>query len=112
MSDLYEITMSALAREIALSREQLLERARRRGGTASMIISSVCNEHKNSDLRANDPAIMRAFNERFEFLESQRYDLLAALKHCVDGLGSQPGYVSTLALSYAVTAIAKAEGRS
>jgi hypothetical protein len=38
-------------------------------------------------------------------------DLLAALKSCVDGLGCQPGYVNTLALSRAQHAIAKAESR-
>ncbi len=39
-------------------------------------------------------------------------ELLRALKNCVDGLGCQPGYVNTLALSVAQQAIAKAEGRS
>jgi hypothetical protein len=38
-------------------------------------------------------------------------ELLEALKNCVDGLGCQPGYVGTLALSRARAAIAKAEGR-
>ncbi len=44
----------------------------KRGGTASMIVSSVCREHRNSDLRADDPDIMRAFNEHFKELEAQR----------------------------------------
>lgn len=52
----------------------------RRGGTASMIISSVCNKHRNSDLRADNPDILRALNERFEVLEAQRDELLEALK--------------------------------
>lgn len=42
-----------------------------RGSTASMIVSSVCNEHKNSDLRADHPDILRAFNERFDVLDSR-----------------------------------------
>lgn len=36
-----------------------------------MIVASVCNEHRNSDLRADDKDILRAFNERFEELESE-----------------------------------------
>ena len=38
-------------------------------------------------------------------------ELLEALRNCVDGLGCQPGYVNTLALTRAQAAIAKAEGR-
>jgi hypothetical protein len=38
-------------------------------------------------------------------------ELLEALKSCVEGLGCQPGYVNTLALSRAQAAIDRAEGR-
>lgn len=47
-----------------------IRKRRDRGGTASMIVSSVCNEAKNSDLWASDPRIMRAFNDRFDELEA------------------------------------------
>ena len=39
-------------------------------------------------------------------------ELLTSLRNCVDGLGCQPGYVNSLALTRAQSAIAKAEGRS
>lgn len=51
-------------------REAMLRRAKERGGTASMIICAVSHEARNSDLRADYPPILRAFNERFELLEA------------------------------------------
>lgn len=51
-----------------------------------MIFSSVCNERRNSDLRANDPDIMRAINERFTVLETERDEAvkrIAALEHAL-----------------------------
>lgn len=57
-----------------------LARIQARGGTSSMIVSAVCNEHRNSDLRADNPDILRALNERFEALEKIADDWEAAAK--------------------------------
>lgn len=42
-----------------------------RGGTASMIVASVCNELRNSDLRADDVDILSAFNDRFDDMDAR-----------------------------------------
>jgi hypothetical protein len=47
----------------------------KRGGTATMILRAVCNERKNSDLRADDADILRAFNEHFAELEEQHEEV-------------------------------------
>jgi len=39
-------------------------------GTADQIIRAICNEYRNSDLRADDPDIRRRLNERFAVLEA------------------------------------------
>lgn len=81
-----------------------------RGGTPSMIVASVCNEHCNSDLRADNPDILRAFNERFKALELQRDELLEALKR-IEGIGFQAENNYAAAWEIATAAIEKAEGR-
>ena len=43
----------------------------KRGGTASMIVASVCNEHRNSDLLASDAGILCAFNEELDAARAQ-----------------------------------------
>lgn len=48
-------------------------------GTASRIVFRICNEYRNSDLRADNKAILLALNERFSELEQERDALLALL---------------------------------
>lgn len=50
------------------------KRVEGRGGTAAMIVGSVARELglAMAQVPANTPALMRAINERFEYLERQR----------------------------------------
>ena len=65
------------------------------------------------DSREEARRILESPNRAYELLNliGVRDELLEALRNCVDGLGCQPGYVNTLALTRAQAAIAKAEGR-
>lgn len=51
----------------------------RSNGTADQIIRAVCNEYRNSDLRADNPEIRHRLNERFADLErkARALELLA-----------------------------------
>lgn len=58
------------------------------------------------------PGQMRRLLAELRALRAERAasgDLLAALRDCVDGLGSQPGYLSALAIRRAEIAVGKAE---
>ena len=54
---------------------------------AGSIIAKVCNEHRNSDLRADNPEIIRALNEAHE----KDLKLISALEQELDGVASDYG---------------------
>lgn len=85
----------------------------KRGGTASMIVSSVCNEHRNSDLLASDGRVLRAFNDHLKEIRDEFEDIRrAALKLAEYALAARcsntPEYMQGLALK--INAVAKALG--